>query len=83
VGAAAAAAPPDIASADLAARSHEIHWPGRFAPVSADMFSHNAVTIHAGCGVVWDNLLTATRWPQWYPNARQVRLEGGRKMLVH
>jgi uncharacterized protein YndB with AHSA1/START domain len=67
---------------DLQHRSHEIHWPEGFDPETADLFSHNELTIHASCERVWDNIVDATKWPQWYPNSKDVRITGDGQFLA-
>jgi len=78
----AQAAPNDIVAQDLAERSSEIHWPVGFAPPAVDMFSHNAATIHASCARVWDALIAAPAWPQWYSNSHDVRIADGAARLT-
>jgi len=70
----AAAGVPDIVAEDMAQRSPDIHWPTELSPASADMFSHNEITITAACPVAWHHLVAATAWPSWYPNSQNVRL---------
>ncbi len=59
---------------DLANRSLEIHWPAGFDPRKADLFSHNKLLINASCERVWQHIIEASKWPEWYPNSRDVRL---------
>jgi hypothetical protein len=59
---------------DLADREKDIHWPEGFNPSQADLFSHNALLIHASCERIWGHIVDATKWPQWYPNSKDVRL---------
>ena len=59
---------------DLAARSSEIHWPQGFTPADADLFAHNEIDVLAPCPVVWSHLVNASKWPDWYPNSRDVRV---------
>src|SRR5258706_973824 len=59
---------------DLANRSTDIHWPPGFDPVTADLFSHNELLINASCERTWQHIIEAPRWPQWYPNAKDVRI---------
>jgi hypothetical protein len=61
---------------DLAKRSPDIHWPKGFAPADADLFSHNELLINASCQRVWRHIVEATRWPEWYPNAKAVQVLG-------
>ncbi|MEQ5843517.1 SRPBCC family protein [Paraburkholderia acidicola] len=67
---------------DLQHRSHEIHWPEGFNPETADLFSHNEAVIHASCERVWDNIIDATQWPQWYPNSKDVSIVGDSTVLT-
>ncbi len=62
---------------DLANRSRDIHWPTGFDPAKADLFSHNELVIHAPCERVWQHIIDATKWPEWYPNAKSVQVMDG------
>jgi hypothetical protein len=64
-------------SRDLANRSPDIHWPEGFSPDRADLFSHNELRIEASCERVWKHIVEATKWPQWYPNSKDVQIMGG------
>jgi uncharacterized protein YndB with AHSA1/START domain len=64
-------------SRDLANRSPDIHWPEGFSPDQADLFSHNELRIEASCERVWKHIVEATKWPQWYPNSKDVQIIGG------
>ena len=59
---------------DLANRSTDMHWPPEFDPLNADLFSHNELFINASCERVWQHIIEATKWPQWYPNSKDVRI---------
>ncbi len=61
---------------DLAQREKDIHWPAGFDPSQADLFSHNALVINASCERIWGHIVDATKWPQWYPNSKDVRIDG-------
>jgi hypothetical protein len=61
---------------DLANRSLDIHWPAGFTPDDADLFSHNELLIKAPCERVWNHIVEATKWPQWYPNSSNVEILG-------
>jgi hypothetical protein len=54
---------------DWPLRSSEIHWPAEHAPADADLFAHNELLIHASCSIVWQHLVQAQAWPEWYPNS--------------
>ena len=62
---------------DLADREKDIHWPEGFDPAQADLFSHNALVINASCERIWKHIVDATEWPRWYPNSKDVRIDGG------
>lgn len=62
---------------DLASRSPDIHWPSGFEPADADLFAHNDLIINASCERVWSDIIDARRWPAWYPNSRDVEIQGG------
>jgi hypothetical protein len=61
---------------DLLNRSPEIHWPQGFDPTTADLFSHNELLIKARCERVWRHIVEAPKWPEWYPNSKNVRIVG-------
>jgi uncharacterized protein YndB with AHSA1/START domain len=67
---------------DLATRSKEIHWPDGFDPEKADLFSRNELVIDAPCERVWRHIIDATKWSQWYPNSKDVRIIDGSSVLA-
>jgi uncharacterized protein YndB with AHSA1/START domain len=67
---------------DLAHRAAGIHWPAGFDPAKADLFSHNELLIDASCERVWQHIVDATKWPQWYPNSQDVRITGGTALAL-
>jgi len=66
---------------DLGARAHEINWPQEFNPATADLFAHNELVLSASCEQVWQHIVDASEWPQWYPNAKEVKFLNGAKNL--
>lgn len=66
---------------DLAHRSPDIHWPAGFVPAKADLFAHNELIVSASCARVWSHLIDAGRWPSWYPNSKDVQIQGGEQLL--
>ncbi|HEY2623957.1 MAG TPA: SRPBCC family protein [Dyella sp.] len=72
---------PKTMAHDLSVRSHDIHWPSGFDPEKADLFAHNELLIRASCEMVWGHIVDAERWPQWYPNSKDISLLGGAKAL--
>ena len=80
--AAIAARQPDSRMArDLATRDRDIHWPAGFEPEHADLFAHNEARLNASCDTVWRQIVDAPAWPTWYPNAQDVMLLGGARVL--
>jgi Polyketide cyclase / dehydrase and lipid transport len=65
---------------DVAHRAPEIHWPVGFDPAKADLFSHNELLIGAPCERVWQHIVDATKWPEWYPNSKDVRIVEGAQL---
>jgi Polyketide cyclase / dehydrase and lipid transport len=57
---------------DFARRSADIHWPDGHDPAEADLFAHNEITIECPVETIWQHLVAAVAWPQWYSNARNV-----------
>jgi uncharacterized protein YndB with AHSA1/START domain len=66
---------------DLAHRSPDIHWPAGFEPAKADLFAHNDLIINASCERVWSHIVDVSRWPTWYPNSKDVQIQGGDSVL--
>lgn len=54
-----------------------IRWPDRYHPSRAPVHVVNERVIEAPGDVLWSWLTCAERWPEWYPNARAVRIERG------
>ena len=61
---------------DFANREKDIHWPQGFDPSQADLFSHNELLINASCARIWSHIIDANKWPEWYPNAKEVKIIG-------
>jgi Polyketide cyclase / dehydrase and lipid transport len=59
---------------DLANRDRDIHWPQGFDPSQADLFSHNELLINASCARIWSHIIDADKWPEWYPNAKEIKI---------
>jgi hypothetical protein len=72
----------DAVSRDRAQRSPDIHWPRALSPDSSpEMFAHNGVEINAPLATVWNHLIQAQLWPQWYPAVGKVKIKDGSEML--
>ena len=55
--------------------SEKINWPKSFKPSESDFFIHNEIDIKASPKVVWDILINAAKWPEWYKNAKGITLQ--------
>ena len=55
----------------------EIQWPDAFAPTRSSIHVSNRLDMAAPPEAVWSTLVAATRWPLWYANAADVRIQGG------
>ncbi len=58
-----------------------INWPEDYDPDSASFFVHNWIDINAPPEVVWDILIQAETWPDWYEGASNVEVVGDSAML--
>jgi hypothetical protein len=83
VSAKAAEKTPGTMKDDVKHRAREIHWPEGFNPEKADLFSHNELVIHASCEKIWNHIVDATKWPEWYPNSKGVHIAGDSSVLAH
>ena len=54
-----------------------IRWPTNFDPAHAPVHVRNELAMAAPAEAVWGALIRATEWPAFYPNARNVSIEGG------
>jgi uncharacterized protein YndB with AHSA1/START domain len=54
----------------------EINWPERYVPQAAPVHVRNSLRIAAPAENIWAWLIGAERWPDWYPNASRVRIDG-------
>jgi Polyketide cyclase / dehydrase and lipid transport len=54
-----------------------IRWPNHYHPSRAPVHVSNERVIAAPADVVWQWLVDAERWPDWYPNSRAVRIVSG------
>ena len=72
---------PDIVSSDRAQRSPEVHWPTALSLQTSEMFAHNEIEINASCATVWNRIVQAQLWPQWFPSSGKVKINGDYQML--
>lgn len=53
---------------------NEIKWPEKYHPNTSAVHVVNSLAMDASSQAVWNRLVRATEWPEWYPNAANVRL---------
>jgi uncharacterized protein YndB with AHSA1/START domain len=66
---------------DIQRRSAHIHWPEGIVPERADLFAHNDIVIAAPAEKIWEHLIHATAWPDWYSNASHVTVNAPSRLL--
>jgi hypothetical protein len=59
-----------------------IHWPDRYDPSRAPVHVANEIDTPAPPEAIWAWLVRAPLWPSWYPNAKDVVVEGGGSELA-
>lgn len=52
----------------------EIQWPEDYNPAEAGFFVHNEIEIDAPQEKVWEILMQAETWPDWYEGASNVKV---------
>ena len=55
--------------------SEKINWPDNYKPEEAGFFVHNEIDIKASPQTVWNILVKAEDWPQWYEGASDVHIK--------
>ncbi len=54
--------------------SEKIYWPRDYEPENAGFFVHNEIDIKAEPQIVWDLLIDAESWPEWYEGMKNVKV---------
>jgi hypothetical protein len=54
-----------------------VRWPDGARPDQSTLHAFNEIECDADPQHVWEWLVRATRWPEWYGNAKRVEIEGG------
>lgn len=58
-------------------QANEINWPENYDPKKAKFYVHNQIEIQASPEKVWQILIEAERWPEFYEGAQQVKIREG------
>lgn len=53
-----------------------INWPTAYEPQKATFFVTNQIDVAAPPEAVWDVIVAAAAWPEWYDGASDVKVEG-------
>jgi uncharacterized protein YndB with AHSA1/START domain len=70
----------------LSARSvpaDQINWPTEYAPQISTFTISNSISISAPPQIVWDELIRAEAWPQWYKGAANVKVENSEDGIIN
>jgi uncharacterized protein YndB with AHSA1/START domain len=60
-----------------------IDWPAKMTPRECPVYVRNEITVAAPPAEVWQRLVRAQQWPDWFSRAKKVRmLEGGPDLAV-
>ena len=62
--------------------SDQIYWPEAYLPDEAGFFVHNEIEIQAEPEVVWQILIRAETWPEWYEGAGAVKITSGQNGVL-
>lgn len=55
---------------------NQIEWPERYLPENANFFVHNEIEIDASPEKVWEVLIDAKKWTDYYEGAANVEVQG-------
>jgi hypothetical protein len=58
-----------------------VRFPDAARPERSPVYAYNEIDVNAPPERVWAWLVRATRWPEWYANARDVHVEGGAELV--
>ena len=59
-----------------------IAWPTGLNPTEYPIHSYNELFVPAPAEAIWQQLIDARRWPEWYPNARDLQITGPEPRLA-
>jgi len=65
---------PSNALAQGSVSADEINWPEKYQPEDATFYVHNEIDINAAPEVVWNVIVQAEAWPDWYEGASNVNI---------
>lgn len=62
------------------AATDQINWPEAYHPTKTRFYVHNEIEVNAPPERVWQILLDAENWPEWYVGAKQVKVRNGDRL---
>jgi uncharacterized protein YndB with AHSA1/START domain len=71
-----------LAQPSAAPHLQTIHWPAEYEPAKTNFFVHNEIEVNAPPEYVWDLLMRAEEWPDWYEGAKNVRLRAAQDSVL-
>lgn len=71
-----------LASATHAQVKTDIHWPPEYEPGKSKFYVHYEIEINASPQAVWEILILAEAWPDWYDGAKKVVLRNEGELVL-
>lgn len=62
--------------------SYQINWPERYDPENSVFFVHNEIEINASAETVWNIIIQAETWPEWYEGAFSVKVKDSQNGIL-
>lgn len=59
---------------NLRSQDYEINWPKEYKPENSSFFVHNEIQVNAPAEYIWEILMQAETWPEWYEGAEDVKV---------
>lgn len=56
----------------IAQKSEEIIWPSNYEPIKSKFYVHNEIEINAPAEKIWEILIAAKKWENWYNGAKNL-----------
>ncbi len=64
------------------AAENQINWPAAFDPRVSDFYVHNEIEINATPEQVWQLLVHAKEWTQWYDGIQDIRFDDSTQQVL-
>ncbi len=62
--------------------SEKINWPEDYLPKDADFYVHNMIQVNAKPEEIWNLLVNAEDWPNWYEGMTNVKVLNSEESLL-